>query len=127
MSGYQAVVELRRLEADLDQLGLMLCHPKHNSWSNDAFGDRASVKPKDAEALPTYHRDAELFTGTLEQIKTWIIGVKWARDYDRILRLSDNEKRAKKENEERARQFKAQQGKFLEELKKDHTIKQKTK
>jgi hypothetical protein len=116
MSGYQAVLELRRLEADLDQLGLMLCHPKHNSWSNDAFGDRASVKPKDADALPTYHRDAELFTGTLEQIKTWIIGVRWARDYDRILRLSDDEKRAKKEADYKHREM-------LRKLAHDHTTK----
>jgi hypothetical protein len=117
MAGYQAVLELRRLEADLDQLGLILCHPKHGSWSNDQFGDRASVKPKDAEALPVYHRDAELFTGTLEQIKIWITGVRWARDYDRILRLSDDKKRTKKEEDYR-------HAEMLRNLAKDHTNKE---
>jgi hypothetical protein len=105
MSGYQAVLELRRLEIDLDQMGLMLCSPKHGNWSNDSFGDRAGVKPKDAEALPVYNRDAELFTGTLEQIKVWLVGVRWARDYDQMLRLSDDKKRAKKEADYRHTQM----------------------
>ena len=114
MAGYQAVQELRRLEADLDRLGLMLCSPKHGSWSGDNYSDRAGVKPKDADALPVYARDAEVFTGTLEQIKLWLIGVRWARDYDMMLRLSDDKKRAKKEDDVRHRQM-------LENLKRDHT------
>jgi hypothetical protein len=105
MSGYQAVLELRRLEADLDAMGLMLCSPKHGNWSSDTFSDRAGVKPKDSTSLPIYSRDAELFTGTLEQIRTWMIGVKWARDYDMMLRLSDEKKRAKKEDDYRAKRM----------------------
>jgi hypothetical protein len=114
MSGYQAVLELRRLEADLDRLGLMLCNPKHGNWSSDTFSDRAGVKPKDAESLPIYARDAELFTGSLEQIKVWLIGVTWARDYDQMLRLSDDKKRAKKEADYRHTQM-------LVSLAQDHT------
>lgn len=97
MSGYQSVLSLRRLEEDLNELGLMLCNPKHGSWSNDQFGDRASVKPKDTEALPVYTRDAELYSGTLEQIRVWILGVNWARNYDGMLNLSSEKKRKKKE------------------------------
>lgn len=114
MSGYQAVLELRRLEADLDRLGLMLCNPKHGNWSSDQFTDRAGVKPKDTESLPIYARDAELFTGTLEQIKVWLVGVYWARQYDSMLKLSDDKKRAKKEDEYRHAQM-------LRNLKHDHT------
>jgi hypothetical protein len=117
MSGYQSVLELRRLEADLDGLGLMLCNPKHGNWSSDTFSDRAGVKPKDAEALPVYARDAELFTGTLEQIRTWMIGVRWARDYDLMLRLSDEKRRTKKEDDYRHRDM-------LQNLSKDHTKKE---
>ena len=114
MSGYNAVLELRRLEADLDKLGLMLCAPKHGSWSGDNYSDRAGVKPKDAEALPIYNRDAELFTGTLPQIRTWLIGVEWARNYDMMLKLSDEKKRAKKEDDYRHAQM-------VRNLKHDHT------
>jgi hypothetical protein len=121
MSGYNAVLELRRLEADLDKLGLMLCAPKHGNWSGDNYDDRAGVKPKDATSLPIYNRDAELFTGSLVQIRTWLIGVQWARQYDTMLKLSDDKKRAAKEDQERARQFSVKQRQLLEELKKDHT------
>ena len=117
MAGYHAVQELRRLEADLDRLGLMLCNPKHGGWSGDNFSDRAGVKPKDADALPIYARDAEIFTGTLEQIKMWLIGVQWARQYDTMLKLSDDKKRTKKEEDYRHRQM-------LRELAKDHTEKE---
>lgn len=114
MAGYHAVLELRRLEADLDRLGLMLANPKHGSWSGDDYNDRAGVKPKNSEALPIYARDAELFTGTLEQIKVWLIGVQWARQYDNMLKLSDDKKRAKKEDDYRHAQM-------LRNLKHDHT------
>lgn len=118
MAGYHAVLELRRLEADLDRLGLMLCNPKHGCWSGDDFSDRAGVKPKDAEALPIYARDAELFTGSLEQIRTWVIGVQWARQYDMMLKLSDEKKRTKKEDNYRHAQM-------LQNLKHDHTNSEK--
>lgn len=101
MAGYEAVLEIRRLERDLDALGLMLSSPKHGGWSGDEYSDRAGVKPKDAESLPVYSRDAELFTGTLAQIRTWIIGVQWARDYDMMLKVSDAKKRVKKEDDYR--------------------------
>ncbi len=119
MAGYQAVLELRRLEADLDSMGLMLCNPKNGSWSSDNFSDRAGVKPKDADSLPIYNRDAELFTGSLEQIRTWLVGAKWAREYDMMLRLSDEKKRTKKEDEYRHREM-------LRNLSKDYTEKKET-
>lgn len=120
MSGYQAVLELRRLEADLDRLGLMLCNPKNGSWSGDNYSDRAGVKPKDAEALPIYARDAELFTGSLEQIKIWLIGVQWARQYDMMLKLSDDKKRTKKEEQYR-------HASMMRALAKDHSKKEESK
>lgn len=114
MSGYNAVLELRRLEADLDKLGLMLCAPKHGNWSGDNYSDRAGVKPKDAEALPIYTRDAELFIGTLPEIRIWMIGIAWARNYDMMLKLSDDKKRTKKESDYRHAQL-------VRNLKHDHT------
>jgi hypothetical protein len=119
MSGYNAIVSLRRLEADVDALGFMLCAPK-TGWGGDDFADRVAIKPKDADSLPIYNRDAELFTGTLEQLRVWLQGVAWARQYDRMLKLSDDKKRAVKEDHERGRQL-------IAKLKKDHTTKETTK
>jgi hypothetical protein len=120
MAGYQAVLELRRLEQAVDQLGFMLCSPK-TGWGGDDFNNLVGIKPKDDDALPIYARDAELFRGTLEQLQVWVKGVHWAREYDRMLRVSDDKTRTKKEDAERARQFSAKQKQLLEELKKDHT------
>lgn len=115
MAGYNAVLALRRLEQDLDMLGLMLCNPKHGNWSgSEDFGDRAGVKPKDENALPIYTRDAELFVGTLNEIRIWVQGVSWARNYDGMLKLSDEKKRTKKEDEYRHREM-------LRALAKDHS------
>jgi len=127
MSGYNAVLSLRRLEAEVDKLGFMLCAPKHGNWGGNEYDDRVAVKPKDADSLPIYTRDAELFTGTLEQLRIWLQGVQWAREYDMMLKLSDEKKRTIKEDAERARQFSARQRQLLEELKKDHTTKETTK
>lgn len=123
MAGYQAVLSLRRLEAEVDKLGFMLCAPRHGNWGGNEYDDRVAVKPKDADSLPIYTRDAELFTGSLEQLRIWLQGVQWAREYDMMLKLSDEKKRAIKEDAERARQFSAKQRQLLEDLKKDHTNK----
>ena len=61
--------------------------------------------PKDTDALPIYSRDAELFVGSLERLEDWLAGVKWARDYDMLLRLSDDKKRDTAEQKERNRQL----------------------
>jgi hypothetical protein len=119
MAGYNAVLELRRLEKAVDELGFMLASPRTGNWGSD--GDRVSLKPKDADSVPIYNRDAEVFTGTLEQLQTWVRGVAWAREYDSMLKLSDEKKRAAKEDQERARQFSAKQKGLLDELKRDHT------
>ena len=59
--------------------------------------------PKDHDALPMYSRDAELFIGTIERLEDWLAGVRWAREYDMMLRLSDEVKRNKAEQKQRNR------------------------
>jgi len=105
MAGYNAVLEFRRLEKAIDDLGFMLCAPKHGSWGSEDTGDRVAIKPKDTDSLPIYSRDAEVFTGTLEQLQTWIRGVAWAREYDMMLKLSDDRKRQRKEQDARNQQL----------------------
>lgn len=105
MAGYNAVLSLRRLEEDLDKLGLMLCASKHGNWTSTDYGDTAAVKPKNEHALPLYSRDAEIFSGSLEQIRTWLHGVTWSRSYDGMLGLSNENKRAKKEDDYRVKRM----------------------
>ena len=99
MSGWNTIQRIRRIEQQIDELGFKFNKSKHSDWSEDHGA--LSLVPKDTEALPIYSRDAELFVGSLERLEDWLAGVKWARDYDMMLRLSNDTKRARKEQDER--------------------------
>lgn len=101
MAGYNALLFMRRLEKECDELGFMMCHPRH--YNSGDYGSLVAIKPKDQDALPVYNRDAELFVGSLEQLEVWLRGVEWARQYDYLLRLSDEKKRGRKEQDQRNR------------------------
>ena len=95
MSGWNTIERIRRVEKQIDALGFKFSKSKHSDWSDDHGA--LSLVPKDLDALPIYSRDAELFIGSIERLEDWLAGVQWARDYDMMLRLSDDKKRARGE------------------------------
>jgi len=103
MSGWNTIERVRRLEQQVDELGFKFAKSKHSDWSDDHGA--LSLKPKDVDSLPIYNRDAELYVGSLEGLETWLHGVRWAREYDMMLKLSDQKKRASAEQKERNRQL----------------------
>jgi len=103
MTGMYEFNKIRRIEKELDELGFMLANPKHG-W-NDGDRNCVGIKPKDADSLPLYSRDAEIFAGTFEQLEVWIRGVEWARGYDMMLSVSDEKKRERKEQDLRNKQM----------------------
>ncbi len=104
MSGYSTYTRWQRIEAQAKQLGFRLANPKHGLWGvSDPGVDQVALYP-DEEALPVYARDAEIFSGTFGQLEIFLAGWGQARSYDMILRLSDDKKRKKYEDRERARQ-----------------------
>lgn len=101
MAGYDLVLKVKRLEETLHKMGMRWGHDKHSgSWGGAEFGDRVAVFPRDEE-LPIYARDAQLFGGTIDQLQVWITGIEWARGYDMINKVSDEKKRARKEQDRR--------------------------
>lgn len=98
MSGYQDVVRLRRLEKEANELGFMFANPKNGFYHNYP-GDAVALVPKDANSVPIYSRDAEVFIGSLEELNVWLRGVEWARQYDMLLKVSDDKKRGRKEQD----------------------------
>jgi hypothetical protein len=98
MSGYSLILEIERLKENCDKLGFRLGHSKHEY--RGGRGDVVSLFPKDNEALPVYSRDAELFVGEIEDLKIWLRGIEWARNYDRMVigKLNDK-KRERKEQD----------------------------
>lgn len=103
MSGWNTIERVRRLEQQVDELGFKFAKSKHSDWSDDHGA--LSLKPKDIDSLPIYNRDAELYVGSLEGLETWLHGVRWAREYDMMIKLSDQKKRASAEQKERNRQL----------------------
>lgn len=97
MTGYSTILKIRRLEEDVAKLGMRMGNARGGYYSSE-YGDVLSLFPLDDE-LPTFSRDAELFTGTLEQLEVWLRGVEFARRYDLLLRVSDDKKRARKEQD----------------------------
>lgn len=92
MTGYRKLQDLRRLEQQCNELGFRLGTPRHN-W-NDA--DRVALLPEE-DHLPIYSRDAEIFVGTFEELEVWLRGVEWARQYDKLLKVSDQKRREQRE------------------------------
>lgn len=104
MAGYQQILEIRRLEEEVAKLGLMFSSAKHYNSSN-GFGDMLALKPKDTDSLPMYNRDSEIFVGSIQDLQQWLRGVQWARTYDTLLNISNDKKRARKEQDELNRQL----------------------
>ena len=100
MTGFNQITRIRKFEYDIEQLGFRMSRPKHGGFRDE---DVIALLAKDAEALPVYSRDSELFVGTMEQAEEWIRGIQWARQYDALLKLSDGKKRARKEQDVRNR------------------------
>ena len=99
MSGWNTIQRIKRIEQEIDQLGFKFNKSKHSDWTEDHGA--LSLVPKDQEALPIFSRDAELYVGSLERLEDWLAGVRWAREYDRMLRVSDDGKRSRKEQDVR--------------------------
>ena len=102
MSGYSTYTRWQRIEEQARSMGFRLANPKHG-WGHRDEGDAVALYP-DGEALPIFSRDAEIFAGTFGQVEIFLAGWVRAQQYDSILRLSDDKKRKKYEDRERARQ-----------------------
>ena len=103
MSGYSTYTRWQRIEAQAKMLGFRLGNPRHGQWGGVSDADMVTLYP-DGEALPVYTRDAELFTGTFRDVEIFLGGWTKAQSYDRILRITDDKRRKKFEDAERARQ-----------------------
>lgn len=101
MTGYNTILKIRRIEAECKKLGMRFAYSKYGSSNGE---DILSVLPTD-DSLPIYSRDAELFVGTLENLEVWLCGVQWMHEYYRMIKLVDEKKIKKKEDEIRHEQL----------------------
>jgi hypothetical protein len=102
MSGYNTYTKNQRIEAQAKSLGFRLGQPGHH-YSSRENGDMVSLYPDDT-ALPIYCRDAEIWTGTFNDIELFLTGWAKAQQYDAMLRLTDDKRRKQYEAKEVERQ-----------------------
>lgn len=104
MSGYHTILWIRRIEERVDKLGFRMGNSKHGNYRQE-FGDTVTLFPKE-DSMPIYARDAELFSGSLEQLEYWLNGLEWSRQYDDSLIGKNIKKlRARKEQDYRNRKL----------------------
>jgi hypothetical protein len=75
---------LKRVEDRLKFLGYQMTSSK---WGTGEIG----VQPLD-DKNPLYSRDAQVFSGTVEQIACWIKGVEHQYDYLKMLKATSEKK-----------------------------------
>ena len=101
MAGWNTIRQIRKFEERAELLGMQFTAYKHD----DVYGENVALVPKDQDSLPIYSRDAILFAGSLEAADKFMQGILWARDYDSIIKMSNDAKRKRKEQDERNRQL----------------------
>ena len=96
--GYETILRIRQVEEQANDLGFRFANAKTYSQT---YGDRICLMPATDISLPIYTRDAEIFTGTLDDVRTFLRGIEWAREYDRMIKVSNHKVRIKKEQDVR--------------------------
>ena len=115
MSGYTTYQRWQRIEEQARIAGFRLGNPKHGAWGGTGDTDMVSLYPSDKD-LPVFSRDAEIFTGTFRDVEIFINGRARAQQYDHLLRMTDDKRRAKFEDAERARQAERKKKEEQEEM-----------
>lgn len=91
--GMDAYNRFKRAEESAAKLGF--------SFSSDPYGRRGDliclIPRIEDEALPVYNSRIIVFSGTLEQVESFIEGIAWARSYDGMLGLKTDKRRERVE------------------------------
>jgi hypothetical protein len=99
--GWNTVQKIKRVEDMANKMGFEFSIGS-NHYSD--LGDAIHLVPL-GDALPHYRRGADIYSGSIDDIDTWLTGLEWARTYDMMLRISSDKKRNECEQVERNRQL----------------------
>jgi hypothetical protein len=98
---WNTIQKIKRVEAMANKMGFEFS-PGRDHYIDS--GDSIHLIPL-GDSLPHYRRGAEIFSGSVEDIGTWLEGLLWARNYDEMLRVSNEKKRTEREQVERNKQL----------------------
>jgi hypothetical protein len=98
---WNTIQKIKRVEALANKMGFEFSVGRGRYIDS---GDSIHLIPL-GDALPHYRRGAEIYSGSVEDIGTWLEGLQWARNYDEMLKLGNDRKRAEREQVERNKQL----------------------
>ena len=98
---WNTIQKIKRVEAMANKMGFEFSVGRDHYIDS---GDSIHLIPL-GDSLPHYRRGAEIFSGSVEDIGTWLEGLQFARNYDEMLKLSNDKKRAEREQTERNKQL----------------------
>lgn len=96
--GYYTIQKIHQLEETASRMGFVLGHSRMRST------DTMAVYPA-TNSLPLYSRGTELFIGDLDEVEAWLRGVVWMKDYLTMIKLVDDKKIERKEQNIRNEQL----------------------
>lgn len=100
VAGWQLLKSFRDVENRANKIGLKFAPSKYSGMEFDTI----ALIPLN-EHLPIYNREAEVFTGTLQDIDKWLRGVEWAHNYDDLMKVSNDQKRKQAESKYQQKEF----------------------
>lgn len=99
--GMDIIERIDRVRELAEFFGFRLGRRQHYGFE-DSGTDVITLYPKD-NRLPTYSRDACLFTGSLSDVENFLDGIHWARKYDNMIGAVSDKRREQFEAKEVAR------------------------
>ena len=122
--GMNMIERIDRVRELSDFFGFKLGRTPYNSYGETENIDNIALYPK-GDSLPTYSRDACLFTGNLNEVENFLDGIHWARQYDKMIGSCTEQRRKQYEDKEVARlekiKFNKERTETFKTLKKDYT------
>ena len=98
--GMNMIERIESVRELADFFGFRLGRSPHSSFDDNI--DNIALYPK-GNSLPPYSRDACLYTGNLNEVENFLDGIRWARQYDKMIGSCTEQRREQYEAKEVAR------------------------
>jgi hypothetical protein len=82
--GYSVYQRLQQLELRAKKLGFKI--------GKSQYSDFFALAPGDPDCLPFYTREVEIYTGSLQDLETWLLGYEQAFFYLKLIKATTDSK-----------------------------------
>lgn len=97
---FNTILAVRKFEKRVTDLGFTI---KQSRWGTSSTGIAFIEMIPHEENYPIFSRDAVMYSGTIDQINSFLDGMEFAKKYYIMLKLLSEDKIHRKEQDERNR------------------------